>query len=66
MTEDKKDMACCSYDSNVFGMFATLYLSEGAEGDVLRIEAKKRTGEQNYTDAIAVALKKFPGVGGSK
>ena len=47
-------------------MFATLYLSEGQEGDVLRIEATKRTGDENYTEAIGKALAKVPGVGGSK
>ena len=47
-------------------MFATFYLSEGQEGDVLRIEAAKRIGDQNYTSAIAKALSKAPGVGDSK
>ena len=33
---------------------------------MLRIEASKRTGDESYPCAIASALSKYPGVGGSK
>ena len=64
--EEDKSIKCSKYDSDEFSMFSTLYLSEGKEGEVLRIEAATRTGNENYTEAIANGLSKFPGVGGSK
>ena len=58
-------MKCCKYDSKEFGIFTTLYLSEGLPRDVLRIEASKQTGDENYANAIANGLKKVPEIGGS-
>ncbi len=47
-------------------MVSSLYFSEGKPGDVLRVEAAKRTGEDNYITAIHKGMLKVPGVGGSK
>lgn len=44
MLEDKS-LKCEKYESGNLCMLASLYLSEGLPGDVLRIEASKRTGD---------------------
>ena len=33
------------YNSDIFGMFATVYISEGLPGEVLKIEVKGRHGD---------------------
>ena len=39
-----------------FALMANLLVSQGRPGKVLRVEAKQRTGEHNFTDAIRAAL----------
>ncbi|KAH8807799.1 hypothetical protein F5884DRAFT_790110 [Xylogone sp. PMI_703] len=39
------------------GLMANLFGSEGQSGDVIKIVAKGRTGQKNFTDAIQHALK---------
>lgn len=43
-----------------FGLMGNFYLSQNKQGRVLKIHVKKRTGKENYTEAIrAVLLSKY-------
>jgi hypothetical protein len=48
---------CEQLSSTDFGLMANLFGSDGVPGDVLKIEAKVRTGETNFTQIIQDALK---------
>lgn len=48
-------------------MFATVYISEGLPGEVLKIEVEGRHGDEaNFINAIRAGLKQVPGVGENK
>jgi hypothetical protein len=55
--DDKGACLCERLDSTDFGLMANLFGSDGRPGKVLKITAKIRTGEDNFTATIQKALK---------
>jgi len=54
---EKGECVCEGLESADCGLMANLFGSEGLPGDVLRISARVRTGELNFTEAIQKSLK---------
>jgi len=56
---------CGPYEADECGCLANLYLSEGRPGRVLRVEAARRTGKDNFVSCMRKGMLRHPQVKGA-